>query len=114
MCSLLLDETLLESHEVRWLDEYHADCRSLLLPHLLAMLDTGIADDGADTSESALRWLMRESEPVSISMQAGIGVVIDPWASSTLAQRRARWAARGENGVWLYALQELVNYPSRN
>ena len=82
MCSLLVDETLLESHERRWLDAYHLSVRRAMLPVLRADL----AKD-----ELALRWMMRESEPL-----AG--------PEATLSWRRAQWMACDDNGEWLHAL----------
>ena len=85
MCSLLVDEAALESHERRWLDAYHLAVRRAMLPALRA----------AAEDELALRWMMRETEPLA--------------GSPALAWRRAQWTARAPGGAWLQALPDELD-----
>lgn len=49
----MLDISLLTPEQVKWLNDYHVECREKLLP--------GIRAHGDDRAE---QWLIRETEPL--------------------------------------------------
>lgn len=55
----LIDASLLNSHEVAWIDAYHRECRTLLSP-LMA--------DQAEFAEG-LEWLVRETQPLRVGAE---------------------------------------------
>jgi len=73
-CRELVDMSLLSPTEVRWIDNFHAECRNVLTKELFAQAARAAGDSEAAQSEDVKRsieWVIKATEPLCAATHMG-------------------------------------------